>query len=225
MLARMYLRWAEAKGFSTQIADESPAEEAGLKSITFFVRGRNACGMLASERGVHRLVRMSPFDQQHRRHTSFASVDVVPEIESGEAGDVEIKPDDLRIETFKSGGAGGQYVNKTESAIRIIHEPSGIIVASQQERSQTQNREVAMSILRAKLVQKAHEERENKLAELRGERQANEWGSQIRSYVLQPYTMVKDHRTNVETGNAQAVLDGEIDTFVWPYLQQRAKWQ
>ena len=223
MLARMYLRWAEAKGFSTQIADESPAEEAGLKSITFFVRGRNACGMLASERGVHRLVRMSPFDQQHRRHTSFASVDVVPEIESGEAGDVEIKPDDLRIETFKSGGAGGQYVNKTESAIRIIHEPSGIIVASQQERSQTQNREVAMSILRAKLVQKAHEERENKLAELRGERQANEWGSQIRSYVLQPYTMVKDHRTSAETGNAAAVLEGEIDTFIWPYLQARKR--
>jgi peptide chain release factor 2 len=223
MLARMYLRWAEAKGFSVQVAEESPAEEAGLKSITFFVRGRNACGLLASERGVHRLVRISPFDQQHRRHTSFASVDVVPEVESGEAGAVEIKPEDLRIETFKSGGAGGQYVNKTESAIRIIHEPSGIIVASQQERSQMQNREVAMSILRAKLVRREQEERENKLAELRGERRPNEWGSQIRSYVLQPYTMVKDHRTNVETANAAGVLEGEIDTFIWPYLQQRGQ--
>jgi peptide chain release factor 2 len=225
ILTRMYLRWAEAKGFSTQVAEESPAEEAGLKSVTFFVHGKNAYGMLESERGVHRLVRMSPFDQQHRRHTSFASVDIVPEITSDEKIDVEIRPEDLRIETFKSGGAGGQYVNKTESAIRIIHEPSGIIVASQQERSQTQNREVAMNILRAKLVQREKEQREEKLAELRGDRRANEWGSQIRSYVLQPYTLVKDHRTNVETGNAQAVLDGEIDTFVWPYLQQRAKWQ
>jgi peptide chain release factor 2 len=223
MLARMYLRWADAKGFSAQVAEESPAEEAGLKSITFFVRGRNAYGMLESERGVHRLVRISPFDQQHRRHTSFASVDVIPEIESGEATDVEIKPEDLRIETFKSGGAGGQYVNKTESAIRITHVPSGVIVASQQERSQMQNREVAMGILRAKLVQREIEERENKLAELRGERRANEWGSQIRSYVLQPYTLVKDHRTSVETGNASAVLEGEIDGFIWPYLQQRRR--
>jgi len=221
MLLRMYLRWADQKHFSTQIVDESPAEEAGLKSVTFFVRGRNAYGMLESERGVHRLVRLSPFDAAHRRHTSFAAVDVIPEIEAGENVDVEIKPDDLRIETFKSGGAGGQYVNKTESAVRIIHVPTNIIVASQQERSQAQNRDVAMNILRAKLVQRAAEERHAKLAELRGERQANEWGSQIRSYVLQPYQLVKDHRTNVETGNAQGVLDGEIDTFVWPYLQQR----
>jgi len=221
MLARMYLRWAESKGFKTQIVDESPAEEAGLKSITFFVRGRNAYGMLEGERGVHRLVRLSPFDAAHRRHTSFAAVDVIPEIEAGERDDVEIKPDDLRVETFKSGGAGGQYVNKTESAIRIIHLPTGLIVSSQQERSQAQNREVAMNVLRAKLVQRAAEERENKLAGLRGERQANEWGSQIRSYVLQPYQLVKDHRTEVETGNAQAVLDGDIDLFVWPYLQQR----
>jgi peptide chain release factor 2 len=217
----MYLRWAEAKGFKTQIVDESPAEEAGLKSVTFFVRGRNAYGMLESERGVHRLVRLSPFDAAHRRHTSFAAVDVIPEIEAGEELDVEIKPDDLRIETFKSGGAGGQYVNKTESAVRIVHVPSGIVVASQQERSQAQNRDVAMNILRAKLVQRAAEERENKLAGLRGERQANEWGSQIRSYVLQPYQLVKDHRTDVETGSAQAVLDGDIDGFIWPYLQQR----
>lgn len=221
MLARMYLRWAESKGFSTQIVDESPAEEAGLKSITFFVRGRNAYGMLESERGVHRLVRLSPFDAAHRRHTSFAAVDVIPEIESNEAAAVEIKPEDLRFETFKSGGAGGQYVNKTESAVRIVHEPSGIIVASQQERSQAQNREVAMTVLRAKLAQREIERQNDKLSELRGERQANEWGSQIRSYVLQPYQMVKDHRTNVETGNTAGVLDGEIDTFIWPYLQQR----
>jgi peptide chain release factor 2 len=221
MLARMYLRWAESKDFATQIVDESPAEEAGLKSITFFVRGRNAYGMLESERGVHRLVRLSPFDAAHRRHTSFAAVDVIPEIEAGEESDVEIKPDELRIETFKSGGAGGQYVNKTESAVRIVHVPTGIVVASQQERSQAQNRDVAMNVLRAKLVARAAEEHENKLAGLRGERQANEWGSQIRSYVLQPYQLVKDHRTDVETGNAQAVLDGEIDGFIWPYLQQR----
>lgn len=221
MLARMYLRWAESTGFSTQIVDESPAEEAGLKSITFFVRGRNAYGMLESERGVHRLVRLSPFDAAHRRHTSFAAVDVIPEVDAGESRDVEIKPDDLRIETFKSGGAGGQYVNKTESAVRVIHVPSGTVVASQQERSQAQNREVALGILRAKLVARATEERDRKLADLRGERQANEWGSQIRSYVLQPYQLVKDHRTGVETGNVADVLEGGIDTFIWPYLQQR----
>ncbi len=221
MLLRMYLRWADTKGFATQIVDESPAEEAGLKSVTFFVRGRNAYGMLESERGVHRLVRLSPFDAAHRRHTSFAAVDIIPEIEAGENLEVEIKPEDLRVETFKAGGAGGQYVNKTESAVRIIHIPTNTIVASQQERSQAQNRDVAMNILRAKLVLRAAEERDKKLSELRGERQANEWGSQIRSYVLQPYQLVKDHRTNVETGNAQGVLDGDIDTFVWPYLQER----
>lgn len=220
MLARMYLRWAESKGFAAQVVDESPAEEAGLKSITFFVRGRNAYGMLESERGVHRLVRLSPFDAAHRRHTSFAAVDVIPEVEAEEGG-IEIKPDDLRVETFKSGGAGGQYVNKTESAVRVIHVPSGIVVASQQERSQAQNREVAMNILRAKLVARAAEERDQKIAGLRGERQANEWGSQIRSYVLQPYQLVKDHRTGVETGNVSDVLDGNVDTFIWPYLQQR----
>lgn len=220
MLTRMYLRWAEEKNFTTQVVDESPGEEAGLKSITFFIRGRNAYGMLQSERGVHRLVRLSPFDAAHRRHTSFAAVDVIPEIEAGDDLDVEIKPDELRIETFKSGGAGGQYVNKTESAVRIVHLPSGIVVASQQERSQAQNREVATNILRAKLVQRAAEERDRRLEDLRGERQANEWGSQIRSYVLQPYQMVKDHRTDVSVGNAQGVLDGDIDAFIWPYLQQ-----
>jgi len=221
MLARMYLRWAENNGYATQVAEESPAEEAGLKSITFFVRGKNVYGMLESERGVHRLVRISPFDAAHRRHTSFASVDIIPEIEADEKVDVEIRPEDLRFETFKAGGAGGQYVNKTESAVRVIHVPTNTIVASQQERSQLQNRDVAMNILRAKLVQRAHEERDAKLAELRGERRANEWGSQIRSYVLNPYMLVKDHRTNVETGNTAAVLDGEIGTFIWPYLQQR----
>lgn len=221
MLARMYLRWAEKKGWSTHVVEESAAEEAGLKSITFFVRGRNAYGMLESERGVHRLVRLSPFDAAHRRHTSFAAVDIIPEIEADESVDVEIKSDELRFETFKSGGAGGQYVNKTESAVRIIHLPSGIIVASQQERSQAQNREVALTILRAKLVQRAAQERDEKLSALRGERRANEWGSQIRSYVLQPYQLVKDHRTGVETGDTQGVLDGEIDAFIWPYLQQR----
>jgi peptide chain release factor 2 len=223
MLARMYLRWAERNGFATAVAEESPGEEAGLKSITFFVRGRNAYGMLESERGVHRLVRMSPFDSQHRRHTSFASVDIVPEIATGEKIDIDIKPEDLRIETYKSGGAGGQYVNKTESAIRIIHIPTNIIAASQQERSQMQNREVAMTMLRSQLVQREIEEREAKLAELRGERRANEWGSQIRSYVMAPYTLVKDHRTNVENGNTSGVLDGDLDGFIWPYLQQRRR--
>ncbi len=221
MLARMYLRWAEAKNFPAHVVEESPAEEAGLKSVTFFVRGRNAYGLLQGERGVHRLVRLSPFDAAHRRHTSFAAVDVIPEIEAGDEREIEIKPDDLRVETFKSGGAGGQYVNKTESAVRLIHVPTGLVVASQQERSQAQNREVAMGILRAKLAQRAVEEREARLEGLRGERQANEWGSQIRSYVLQPYQMVKDHRTDVSVGDAQSVLDGGIDAFVWPYLQQR----
>jgi peptide chain release factor 2 len=221
MLARMYLRWAEAKNFPAHVVEESPAEEAGLKSVTFFVRGRNAYGLLQGERGVHRLVRLSPFDTAHRRHTSFAAVDVIPEIEAGDEREIEIKPDDLRVETFKSGGAGGQYVNKTESAVRLIHVPTGLVVASQQERSQAQNREVAMGILRAKLAQRAVEEREARLEGLRGERQANEWGSQIRSYVLQPYQLVKDHRTDVSVGDAQSVLDGGIDPFVWPYLQQR----
>jgi peptide chain release factor 2 len=223
MLARMYLRWAESKGLTANVVEESPAEEAGLKSVAFFVRGKHAYGLLEGERGVHRLVRMSPFDQQHRRHTSFASVDVVPEIAAGEKIDIEIKPEDLRIETYKSGGAGGQYVNKTESAIRIIHIPTGTIVASQQERSQIQNRELAMTMLRSQLVQREIEEREAKLAELRGDRRANEWGSQIRSYVLQPYTLVKDHRTGVEVGNVSGVLEGDIDPFVWPYLQQRRR--
>ncbi|GAC1305476.1 MAG: peptide chain release factor 2 [Vulcanimicrobiaceae bacterium] len=223
MLARMYLRWAERKGFSANVTEESPAEEAGLKSVTFFVRGKNAYGMLESERGVHRLVRISHFDQQHRRQTSFASVDIVPEIASDEKIAIEIKPEDLKIETYKAGGAGGQYVNKTESAIRITHLPTMTIVASQQERSQMQNREVAMTMLRSQLVRREIEEREAKLDALRGERRANEWGSQIRSYVLQPYTMVKDHRTGVESANVAGILEGDIDGFIWPYLMQRRR--
>jgi peptide chain release factor 2 len=222
MLGRMYLRWAENHGFEGHVVEEMPGDEAGLRSITFIVRGKNAYGMLESERGVHRLVRISPFDNQGRRQTSFAEVDVVPEMEDGD-GDVEIKPDDIRVETFKASGAGGQYVNKTESAIRVHHVPTGIVVASQQERSQMQNRDVAMNILRAKLVQRAREEQEAKLNALRGDRMANEWGSQIRSYVLHPYQMVKDLRTNVETGSAQAVLEGDLDGFIWPYLQNRNK--
>ena len=223
MLARMYLKWANKRTFESAVVDEAPGDEAGLRSITFFVRGKDAYGMLESERGVHRLVRISPFDQQHRRQTSFAEVDVVPEIEEGDVEDLEIKPEDLRVETFKAGGAGGQYVNKTESAVRIIHIPTNTAVASQQERSQMQNRDVAMSILRAKLVQREREEREAKLEELRGERRANEWGSQIRSYTLNPFQLVKDHRTGVETGNTDAVLEGDIEPFIWPYLQQRAR--
>jgi peptide chain release factor 2 len=221
MLAKMYLKWAEAHGYATLVAEEAPAEEAGLRSITFFIRGKNAYGMMESERGVHRLVRISPFDQAHRRQTSFAEVDVVPETEDGDVDDIEIKPDDLRVETFKASGAGGQYVNKTESAVRIIHVPTNTIVASQQERSQMQNREVAFKILKAKLIQREREEREAKLAELRGERKANEWGSQIRSYTLNPFQLVKDHRTKVESSNVEGILAGEIDGFMWPYLQRR----
>jgi peptide chain release factor 2 len=221
MLGRMYLRWAENHRYDARVVEEAPGEEAGLRSITFIVRGKNAYGMLESERGVHRLVRMSPFDNQGRRQTSFAEVDVVPEMEEGDAVDVEIKPEDLKVETFKASGAGGQYVNKTESAIRISHLPTGIVVASQQERSQMQNRDLALGILRAKLVQRAREEQEQKLIEIRGERRANEWGSQIRSYVLHPYQLVKDLRTNVETGSAQQVLEGDLDGFIWPYLQNR----
>jgi peptide chain release factor 2 len=223
MLGRMYLKWARERGFESAVVEEAPGDEAGLRSITFFVRGKNAYGMLESERGVHRLVRISPFDQQHRRQTSFAEVDVVPEIESGDVDDIEIRPEEIRVETFKASGAGGQYVNKTESAIRIIHLPTNTIVASQQERSQMQNREVAMSILRAKLIQREREERAARLEELRGERRANEWGSQIRSYTLNPFQLVKDHRTGVETANTDAVLEGDIEPFVWPYLQQRTR--
>ncbi|MBC5827769.1 MAG: peptide chain release factor 2, partial [Candidatus Eremiobacteraeota bacterium] len=194
MLLRMYLRWAERHSYRTEIVDTLEGEEAGLKSVSFLVEGRNAYGYLESERGVHRLVRISPFDAAKRRHTSFASVDVTPELEDSD-DDVEIKPDEIETETYKSGGAGGQYVNKTESAIRIIHKATGLIVACQTERSQLANRNRAMKMLAAKLAQREREERAAKMAALGGQKSAIEWGSQIRSYTLQPYTMVNDHRT------------------------------
>ena len=221
MLLRMYLRWAERHGYRTEIVDSLGGDEAGLKSVTFLVEGRNAYGYLESERGVHRLVRISPFDAAKRRHTSFASVDVTPDVEEGEA--IEIKPDEIEIETYKSGGAGGQYVNKTESAIRIVHKPTGIVVACQNERSQLANRNRAMKMLAAKLAQREREERQAKLAALAGEKNAIEWGSQIRSYTLQPYTMVNDHRTDVKISDAARVLDGDLDQFMWAYLQQRRR--
>ncbi len=221
MLLRMYIRWAERHGYKTELLDSLEGEEAGLKSATLLVRGLNAYGYLESERGVHRLVRISPFDAAKRRHTSFASVDVVPDIEEGE--EVEVRTDEIEIETYKSGGAGGQYVNKTESAIRIIHKATGIIVACQNERSQLANRNRAMKMLQAKLAQREREEMQAKMAALGGQKSAIEWGSQIRSYTLQPYTMVNDHRTEIKVPNAQGVLDGDIDQFMWAYLQQRRR--
>jgi peptide chain release factor 2 len=215
----MYLRWAEQHRYHTEILDQTEGEEAGLKSVTFGVEGRWAYGRLKSERGVHRLVRISPFDSQKRRHTSFALVEVMPEVT--DAVEVEIRDDDLRVDTYRSSGAGGQHVNKTDSAVRITHLPTGIVVTCQNERSQIQNRERAMAILRAKLVERAMEEREAELAKLRGVHVEAGWGNQIRSYVLQPYTMVKDLRTGVETSNPAAVLDGDIDEFIEGYLRSR----
>ncbi len=220
MLLRMYLRWAERRGYRAEIVDSLEGEEAGIKSATIVVEGRDAYGYLESERGVHRLVRISPYDAAKRRHTSFASVDVTPDIEEGDEA-VEIKPDEIVIETYKSGGAGGQYVNKTESAIRITHKQSGIIVAVQNERSQLANRNRAMKMLVAKLAQRRREEQAAKLAQLTGFKSAIEWGSQIRSYTLQPYTMVNDHRTEVKISDSQRVLDGDLDQFMLAYLQAR----
>lgn len=217
ILLRMYLRWAERKGFSTEILDAVDGDIAGFKNVTFIIRGINAYGYMKSERGVHRLVRISPFDANKRRHTSFASVDVIPEFT--ESADIDINPDDLRIDTFRSSSAGGQHVNKTDSAVRITHIPSGIVVSCQNERSQHQNREVAMMVLKARLLEKERLEQNQKMSELRGEQRAIEWGNQIRSYVFQPYTLVKDHRTNAETGNVIAVMDGEIDLFIQSYLR------
>ncbi|NPV53637.1 MAG: peptide chain release factor 2 [Firmicutes bacterium] len=219
MLLRMYLRWAERQGYKTEIVDFLPGEEAGVKSVTVLISGRNAYGYLKAEKGVHRLVRISPFDANARRHTSFASVDVMPEID--DAIDIDIKPEDLKIDTFRAGGAGGQYVNKTESAIRITHIPTGIVVQCQNERSQHSNRLMAMKILRAKLFEHYREEENKKLAELRGEQREIAWGSQIRSYVFHPYNMVKDHRTGVEVGNIQAVMDGELEVFIEAYLRKK----
>lgn len=218
MLERMYIRWAEKAGYGCEILDSSEGEEAGIKSVTLAITGSNAYGYLKGEKGVHRLVRLSPFDSNHRRHTSFAQVEVLPEAAEDDP-DVVINPDDLRIDVFKSSGAGGQNVQKNATAIRITHIPSGIVVACQNERSQLQNRENALRVLRSRLLEIARAEQEKQLAELRGEYTKTEWGSQIRSYVLHPYQMVKDHRTDYETGNTQAVLDGEIGGFIESYLR------
>ena len=220
MLLRMYLRWAERRGFKTQLVALTPGEEAGTKSVTVTIEGRHAYGLLAAERGVHRLVRISPFDSAKRRHTSFSSVDVTPEVE--EDVDVEINPEDLRVDTYRSSGAGGQHVNVTDSAVRITHLPSGIVVSCQNERSQMQNRAVAMRILKSRLLAKAVEEREAEMKALSGEKREIGFGSQIRSYVLHPYQMVKDHRTSFEKGNVQAVLDGDIDAFIEAELRRKA---
>jgi peptide chain release factor 2 len=219
MLLRMYLRWAERHRFKTEILEATEGEEAGLKSVSFEVDGRWAYGQLKSERGVHRLVRISPYDSQKRRHTSFALVEVMPDV-PGDA-EVEIDDRDLRVDTYRASGAGGQHVNKTDSAVRLTHLPTGIVVAVQNERSQHQNRERAMAVLRAKLIERQMEEREAQMLRLRGEHVEAGWGNQIRSYVLQPYTMVKDLRTDAETANPTAVLDGEIDPFIDAYLRWR----
>ncbi|KUK53094.1 MAG: Peptide chain release factor 2 [Desulfotomaculum sp. 46_296] len=221
MLLRMYTRWAEEKGYSCEMADLLPGDEAGVKSATMIVSGRNAYGYLVSEKGVHRLVRISPFDASGRRHTSFASVDVLPEVE--EETTVQINPGDLKVDTFRSSGAGGQHVNKTDSAVRITHLPTGIIVICQGERSQISNRNTALKLLRAKLADLELKKKEEEQAALRGEKTEIAWGSQIRSYVFQPYTMVKDHRTGVEVGNVNAVMDGRIDDFIASYLKERAR--
>lgn len=217
MLLRMYLRWAQEQGFEAEIADEVVGEVAGTKSVTFEVRGRHAYGFLQGERGVHRLVRISPFDSNKRRHTSFCSVDVIPETDEADA--IVINPEELKIDTFRSSGAGGQHVNKTDSAVRITHVPTGIVVSCQNERSQHKNRAMALKVLQARLLEKRRREDQAKVDEIRGEQQAIEWGNQIRSYVFQPYTLVKDHRTGCEVGDVIAVMDGRIDPFVRAYLQ------
>jgi len=221
MLLRMYLRWAEREGLQAELDEVLPGDEAGTKSATLTVKGTNAYGLLSAERGVHRLVRLSPFDQAHRRHTSFASLDVIPLISEDEE-DVEIDPKDLRIDIFRATGPGGQGVNTTDSAVRITHLPTGITAACQNERSQLQNRAVAMRILASRLAERARREREKKIENLRGERRDIEFGSQIRSYVLHPYRLVKDHRTGVEVGNVDAVLDGDLEPFIEAELRRRA---
>jgi len=221
MLLRMYLRWAQRHRYGTEIIDQLEGEEAGLKSVTVGMHGRGAYGHLRAERGVHRLVRISPYDSQKRRHTTFALVEVLPEVEDDtEVG--EIPEDELKIDTFRSQGAGGQHVNKTDSAVRITHIPTGIIAQSQNERSQHQNREFAMKVLRARLLERRLEERERELAQLRGEHVEAGWGNQIRSYVLHPYQMVKDHRTNYETSATGDVLDGDLDAFMLAELERLA---
>jgi peptide chain release factor 2 len=220
MLLRMYLRWAERRGFQTEVVEASPGEEYGLKSAAFTVRGENAYGTLKAERGVHRLVRLSPFDQAHRRHTSFAQVIVAPLLADDE--ELEVRDEDLRIDTYRASGAGGQHVNKTDSAVRITHLPTGIVVQCQNERSQSANKQTAMKILRSRLAERAEEEREAELAKERGAVKSTGFGSQIRSYVLQPYQLVKDLRTDFEVGNTQGVLDGDLDGFVRAYLLAKA---
>ena len=217
MLYRMYTRWAEKKGFSVEVLDYLDGDEAGIKSVTFQVNGENAYGYLKSEKGVHRLVRISPFNAQGKRQTSFVSLDVMPNIE--EDLDVEINDEDLRIDTYRSSGAGGQHINKTSSAVRITHLPTGIVVQCQNERSQFQNKDKAMQMLKAKLYMLKQEENAQKLSGIRGEVKEIGWGNQIRSYVFQPYTMVKDHRTSHETGNVDAVMDGDLDPFINAYLK------
>ncbi|WP_192868189.1 peptide chain release factor 2 [Calderihabitans maritimus] len=218
MLLRMYSRWAEDKGYEVQILDLLPGDEAGIKSATILIKGENAYGYLKAEKGVHRLVRISPFDASGRRHTSFVSVDVIPELETEQ--EIEIDPAELKIDTFRASGAGGQHVNKTESAVRITHLPTGIVVQCQNERSQHANRLAAMKILQAKLFELKRREQEEEVARLRGEQHEIAWGNQIRSYVFHPYSLVKDHRTNLEVGNVEAVMDGKIDEFIAAYLRK-----
>jgi peptide chain release factor 2 len=220
MLLRMFLRWAERQGFQVELDEVQPGEEAGIKSSTFIVHGPNAYGLLSAERGVHRLVRISPYDASSRRHTSFASLDVIPLLEDD--AEIEIDPKDLRIETYRSSGAGGQHVNVTDSAVRITHVPTGITAACQNERSQMQNRAVAMRILTARLAEAARRERQEKIENLRGDRRDIDFGSQIRSYVLHPYRLVKDHRTGMEIGDVDRVLDGDVDRLIEAELRRRA---
>jgi peptide chain release factor 2 len=220
MLLRMEMRWAERRGMKVELKEAQAGEEAGIKSATFIARGENAYGLYSAEKGVHRLVRISPFDSQSRRHTAFAGVEVAPLVE--DAVDVEIEPDDIQIDTYRASGAGGQHVNKTDSAVRITHRPTGIVVQCQNERSQSSNRDTAMKMLRAKLIELEERRRQEEIAKEKGEAQDVGWGSQIRSYVLHPYTMVKDHRTGVEAGNIQGVLDGDLDEFVRAELLRRA---
>ncbi len=218
MLERMYLRWAESKGYQTEVMDRSEGEEAGIKSVTIAVDGDYAFGYLRSEKGVHRLVRLSPFDAAHRRHTSFALIEILPQVALDDP-EVEVNPDEIKIDVFRSSGAGGQNVQKNATAVRLTHVPTGIVVTCQNERSQAQNREFAMRILRARLLEMKQAEKEEEIALLRGEYTKAEWGSQMRSYVLHPYQMVKDHRTDYETGNTAAVLDGDLDAFMEAYLR------
>lgn len=221
MLYRMFTRWAERRGFKVETLDYLDGEEAGIKSVTFLVEGLNAYGYAKSEKGVHRLVRISPFDSAARRHTSFASVEVMPEIDDDI--EVNISPDDLKVDTYRSSGAGGQHINKTESAIRITHIPTGVVVTCQNERSQHKNRETAMKMLKSKLIEIAEREQKERIEDLKGVQMEIGWGSQIRSYVFHPYTMVKDHRTSFEVGNINAVMDGDIDGFINAYLIAKSR--